>query len=148
MYQELTRNYNTIAKEVGIKKIIPVGNAFQLAEETPQWKFARDPDSDYNNPKYPELPKEPNSLNGGFAWRETDGAHKFFKLDGSHANGPHRFVDLLIRLSTAPAGRLGLLTPHLNESIDVRRFIGHEWKFVPIRTYFFYTTGSQYKDNE
>ncbi|MBT7256598.1 MAG: DUF4886 domain-containing protein, partial [Planctomycetaceae bacterium] len=67
MYQELTRNYNTIAKEVGIKKIIPVGNAFQLAEETPEWKFARDPDFDYSNPIYPELPKEPNSLNGGFA---------------------------------------------------------------------------------
>ena len=97
MYQELTRNYNTIAKEVGIKKIIPVGNAFQLAEETPEWKFARDPDFDYNNPKYPELPKEPNSLNGGFAWREptggdNDGADKVFKLDGSHANGAGSYM--------------------------------------------------------
>ena len=53
----------------------------------PEWKFARDPDFDYNNPKYPELPKEPNSLNGGFAWRGTDGADKVFKLDGSHTNG-------------------------------------------------------------
>jgi hypothetical protein len=92
MYQELTRNYNTIAKEIGIKKIIPVGNAFQLAEETPEWKFARDPDFDYNNPKYPELPKEPNSLNGGFAWRGTDGADKVFKLDGSHASGAGSYL--------------------------------------------------------
>ena len=29
------------------------------------------------------------------------------------ANGPHRFVKLPIRLSTAPARRLGLLTPRL-----------------------------------
>ena len=146
MYRELTRNYHTIAKEVGIKKIIPVGNAFQLAEETPEWKFARDPDFDYNNPKYPELPKEPNSLNGGFAWRgptgrENDGADMMapmpaaqaaiwrpvcgmsFSLEGTFgksrgiqgffANGPHRFVNLPIRLSTALARRLGLLTLHL-----------------------------------
>ena len=92
MYQELTRNYHTIAKEVGIKKIIPVGNAFQLAEETPEWKFARDPDFDYSNPIYPELPKEPNSLNGGFAWRGTDGTDKVFKLDGSHANGAGSYL--------------------------------------------------------
>tara|TARA_B110000438_G_scaffold62570_1_gene63033 strand:- start:178 stop:663 length:486 start_codon:yes stop_codon:yes gene_type:complete len=92
MYRELTRNYHTIAKEIGIKKIIPVGNAFQLAEETPAWKFARDPAFDYNNPKYPELPKEPNSLNGGFAWRGTDGADKIFKLDGSHASGAGSYL--------------------------------------------------------
>jgi hypothetical protein len=67
MYQEFTRNYHTIAKEVGIKKIIPVGNAFQLVAEISEWKFVRDSDFDYKKPRYPELPKEPNSLNGGFA---------------------------------------------------------------------------------
>jgi len=109
MYQELTRNYHTIAKEVGIEKIIPVGNAFQLAEEAPEWKFARDPDFDYDNPKYPELPNESNSLNGGFTWRapsgggedveasaspggDSDSADKVFKLDGSHANGAGMYL--------------------------------------------------------
>lgn len=57
MYQELIRNYSTIAKEVGSKKIILVGNTFQLAEGTPEWKFARDPDFDDTNPKYCELPQ-------------------------------------------------------------------------------------------
>ena len=45
-----------------------------------------------NNPKYPKLPKEPNSLNGGFAWRGTDGADKVFKLDGSHASGAGSYL--------------------------------------------------------
>jgi len=86
MYRELTRCYYTIAREVGIKKIIPVGTAFQLAEESPEWKFQRDPNFDYENPKYPELPKEKNSLHSGWAWR-TRGDKKVFKLDGSHTGG-------------------------------------------------------------
>ena len=86
MYRGLTRSYYTIAKEVGIKKIIPVGTAFQLAEESPEWKFERDPNFNYDNPKYPEVPKEKNSLHGGWAWRDR-GDKKVFKLDGSHAGG-------------------------------------------------------------
>ena len=42
------------------------------------------------------------------------------------ANGPHRFVNLPITLSTAPARRLGLLTPRLTaEGIEaaIRRTI-------------------------
>lgn len=57
MYQELIRNYSTIAKEVGIKKSILVGNTFQLAEGIPEWKCARDRDFDDTNPKYCELPQ-------------------------------------------------------------------------------------------
>lgn len=86
MYRELTRCYYTIAKEVGIKRIIPVGTAFQLAEESPEWKFERDPDFDYENPTYPDVPKEKNSLHGGFQWRDKGGT-KVFTLDGSHAGG-------------------------------------------------------------
>jgi hypothetical protein len=86
MYRGLTRSYYTIAKEVGIKKIIPVGTAFQLAEESPEWKFERDPDFDFDNAKYPELPKAKNSLHGGWAWRDR-GDKKLLKLDGSHAGG-------------------------------------------------------------
>lgn len=97
MYQELTKAYYTIAQELGIR-IIPVGNAFQLAVECPEWRFERDPDFDYENPKYPDLPNEKNSLNGGFAWRakslkdnekpDEDAAKNYaFKLDGSHASG-------------------------------------------------------------
>lgn len=108
MYRELTKNYFTVAKEIGITKIIPVGNAFQLAEESPEWKFARDPDFDYASPKYPELPKESNSLHGGFAWRsatagtedvevgageaDNSGANKVFKNDGSHASGAGSYL--------------------------------------------------------
>ncbi len=102
MYRELTRNYHASAREIGIKRIIPVGDAFQLAAESPEWKFERDPDFDYADPEYPSLPNEKNSIHGGFAWRTPssgdvdvevdasklagDGAGKVFRLDGSHAN--------------------------------------------------------------
>ncbi|HPN83893.1 MAG TPA: DUF4886 domain-containing protein [Victivallales bacterium] len=109
MYRELTKAYYTIAKELGLR-IIPVGNAFQLAAESPEWKFERDPNFNYENPKYPELPNEKNSLNGGFAWRkkgsgddeapaepkkkDLDGDPKDFefKLDGSHASAAGSYL--------------------------------------------------------
>lgn len=101
MYEGLTRSYYTIAKEVGIARIIPVGNAFRLASESPEWTFERDPEFDYANPQYPNLPKEKNSLNGGFAWRNTatdkaedkgTGPSKVFSLDGSHANSAGMYL--------------------------------------------------------
>ncbi|HPN84683.1 MAG TPA: DUF4886 domain-containing protein [Victivallales bacterium] len=109
MYRELTKAYYTVAKELGLR-IIPAGNAFRLAEESPEWKFERDPNFDYENPKYPELPNEKNSLNSGFAWRKKgsgddeepseakekkkDGDPKDFefKLDGSHTCGAGSYL--------------------------------------------------------
>jgi len=87
MYQALTRAYHTVAAEVGIRKIIPVGDAFRLAGESPDWTFQKDPDFDYDAPTYPDLPREKNSLHDGYSWTVADdGATKTFRLDGSHAN--------------------------------------------------------------
>jgi len=102
MYKELSKAYYTIGKELALR-IIPVGNAFQLAAESPEWKFERDPNFDYENPKYPNLPDEKKSLHVGYFWSEKgasrrtasemmpkkdtkDGKEFFFTLDGSHAN--------------------------------------------------------------
>ncbi len=98
MYQDLTRAYYTIADEVGIKRIIPVGTAFQLAAESDEWRFERDPDFDYDNPQYPNLPEnERNSLHRGYGWRtqeSKDGSEPThtFRLDGSHASGFGRYL--------------------------------------------------------
>jgi len=85
MYRELTTAYHTIAAEIGAKKIIPDGDAFQLARETPEWTFKRDPAFDYANPVRPALPKETGSLNAGYFWKEKDGK-SICSLDANHAN--------------------------------------------------------------
>ncbi len=80
MYQQLTAAYYTIAKELGCR-VIPVGTAFQLAYESPEWQFKRDESFDYKNPKSPELPKELHSLNAGYYWKDNK-----LNFDTHHAN--------------------------------------------------------------
>ncbi len=80
MYQQLTNAYYTIAKELGCK-VIPVGTAFQLACESPEWQFKCDESFDCKNPKSPALPKELHSLHSGYSWK-----NKKFGFDTHHAN--------------------------------------------------------------
>ncbi|HBC87906.1 MAG TPA: DUF4886 domain-containing protein [Lentisphaeria bacterium] len=80
MYQKLTDAYYTIAKELGCK-VIPVGTAFQLAYESPEWEFKRDENFDPKNAKPPELPKEQHSLHAGYYWKD-----KKLTFDTHHAN--------------------------------------------------------------
>jgi hypothetical protein len=157
MYQELTRNYHTIAKEVGIKKIIPVGNAFQLVAEISEWKFARDSDFDYKNQDILSFPKNPIHLMAALRsegrkvptkssnlmapmptaqaaiWQPVCGMS--FSLEGTFgkprgiqgflAGEPYCFVNLPIRLSTAPARRLGLRLFNRWVGPLPRRFLRH-----------------------
>jgi hypothetical protein len=95
MYQELTKAYHAIAKEVGIKKIIPVGDAFQLASESPEGQFKKDKSFDYKNPVYPKLPDQANSLNVGYIWvknRKQPGEKYQLRYDGHHANIAGEFL--------------------------------------------------------
>ena len=91
MYQELTKAYYTVAGETGIKRVIPVGNAFQLTSESQEWAFKRDPSFDYSNPKQPGLPAEPHSLHAGFGWRKK-GDKTSFSYDGHHAGPAGEFL--------------------------------------------------------
>ncbi|OGV54286.1 MAG: hypothetical protein A2X45_07810 [Lentisphaerae bacterium GWF2_50_93] len=84
MYQQVTNAYYTIAKELGCR-VIPVGTAFQLAYESPEWEFKRDESFDYKNPKHPELPKELHSLHAGYFWKLA-GENKKLSYDSHHAN--------------------------------------------------------------
>ena len=102
MYQGLTRAYHTIAKEIGITRIIPVGNAFQLASESPATRFVPDPSYDYAAHKYPHLPKEKNSLHRGYGWNDATGdkeggsssqpAGKRIRLDAQHASSAGKYL--------------------------------------------------------
>ncbi|MCX7045291.1 MAG: DUF4886 domain-containing protein [Candidatus Sumerlaeota bacterium] len=85
MYQDLTKAYHTIARELGGLKVIPCGDAFQLAQENDDWKYKPDPNFDYKKPPYPALPKEPKSLYIGYKYQTTSGTHKL-SLDMKHAS--------------------------------------------------------------
>ncbi len=90
MYQQLTEAYYTIAKELGCR-VIPVGSAFQLAYESPEWEFKTDPAFDYANPKYPDLPQQLHSLNAGYSWKTTGETRKL-GVDTHHANSAGEYL--------------------------------------------------------
>ena len=82
MYRGLAAAYQGIADELEIKRIIPVGNAFQLVEETLGQTFAKDPSFVVEKAVFPQLPKQFPSLHIGWFWNDEG------KLcyDHGHAN--------------------------------------------------------------
>jgi len=80
MYDGLANAYRTIAAELGAH-IIPVGDAFHMADTDPQWSYRPDTKFDFKNAKPPALPKQTHSLHMG--WRWTKGK---LGMDGHHAS--------------------------------------------------------------
>ncbi|MFA6293199.1 MAG: DUF4886 domain-containing protein [Victivallales bacterium] len=90
MYQQLTEAYYTIAKELGCR-VIPVGTAFQLAYESPEWEFKTDASFDYKDPKHPDLPNQLHSLHSGYSWKTTGETRKL-GIDTHHANSAGEYL--------------------------------------------------------
>jgi len=86
MYRGLANAYETIAKELGVRRI-PVGDAFHRANLDPKWGFH--PSSipfDSKSAKPGELSDQTHSLNIGWSWKkQKDGSLKLV-MDGHHAN--------------------------------------------------------------
>ncbi|MEO6788134.1 MAG: DUF4886 domain-containing protein [Chthoniobacteraceae bacterium] len=86
MYAGLASAYATIAKELGVRRIL-VGDAFHLANRDAQMGFhtpAKAFDSKHAKPG--ELPDQTHSLNVGWKWTmQKDGTMKL-TMDGHHAN--------------------------------------------------------------
>jgi len=85
MYQKLHAAYRTIADELGKLKLIPVGSAFNKANNRSDWQFAADPAFKPEQMVYPQVPQQPHSLNIGWYWEKSGDGHKL-KMDGHHAN--------------------------------------------------------------
>jgi len=83
MYQGLTRAYKTIAAELGTQ-IIPVGDAFHLADTDPKWGYRPDTAFDFSNARRPALPDQTHSLHVGWRWHEENGK-TVLAMDGHHA---------------------------------------------------------------
>ncbi len=72
MQDRIKTTYRTIAKEWGLR-MIPVGDAFQMALSDPKGKFVPDPNFKPETAKEPELPDQKNSLHTGWTWvKEKD----------------------------------------------------------------------------
>lgn len=82
MYRGLAKAYYGIAEELGMKRVVPVGDAFQLADETPGQTFEIDRSFDPETAAFPELPKQSPSLHVGYAWGQDGKLH----YDHGHAN--------------------------------------------------------------
>jgi hypothetical protein len=85
MYRSLAAAYRTIADELGAR-VIPVGDAFFLADTDPQWSYRPDASFDFQSAQAPALPDQTRSLHTGWRWqKQPDGSQKL-GMDGHHAN--------------------------------------------------------------
>jgi hypothetical protein len=85
MYEGIRDAYAKTAGELGLR-VIPVGDAFQIARTDPAWKFtAPDPNFDYAKPEFPKLPDQTHSLNVGYKWANENGKQSL-KMDGHHSS--------------------------------------------------------------
>ncbi len=86
MYEKLNAAYRQAATELGLR-VIPTGDAVQLARETQPVKYVPyDPES-LKNYKYPEpLPEEPGSLARGLLWKKNKKGEYQVQPDAAHLN--------------------------------------------------------------
>jgi uncharacterized protein DUF4886 len=85
MYEGLNSSYNTIAAELGARRI-PVGDAFHLADSDPKWGYQPDTKFDFKTAKSPALPDQTHSLHKGWSWMKGDDGKAALRMDGHHAS--------------------------------------------------------------
>ena len=85
MYQRLAHAYADVAEQFNAR-IIPVGTAFQRVRKTEGRKVVvPDPNYDFDNPVFPQLPDQTHSLVAGWSWDKRE-SKPVLKLDFKHAN--------------------------------------------------------------
>lgn len=99
MYEGLTANYRALAEEKGFR-LLPVGDAFQLARQTVRWTYRPDPNFDFDNPPAGELPDQRASLNVGWRWTWPKDSPPVFALDAAHANPAGRYLGACVWYAT------------------------------------------------
>ncbi len=87
MYRGLNAAYDKIAAEFNAR-VIPVGDAFHLADTDATWGYRKDPKPfDAKKARQPELPDQTHSLHVGWRWAKSkDGKKITLGMDGHHAN--------------------------------------------------------------
>ena len=91
MYESLTGAYRTIAKELGVR-LIPVGDAFHLADSDPQRGYKPDATFDRSSAVPPALPDQTRSLHAGWRWSKDKAGKESLAMDGHHANAAGEYL--------------------------------------------------------
>ncbi len=86
MHAGLTAAYERLAAETGAG-LLPVGDAFDLAERDEKWGYKADTSFDFKKAKPRALPDQTHSLHTGWRWtRGRDGkGPEALRMDGHHA---------------------------------------------------------------
>ena len=129
MYERLRATYAAAAERTD-GRIIPVGTAFQHVRNTPGREvLVVDPDYNYKQPEYPQLPRQTNSLVKGWSWRKTNDGHKL-GLDFKHGNTAGCYLAGLVwyEVLTGHDARETSFLPNGLSEIDARfyREVAHE----------------------
>lgn len=86
MYQQSRDAYHALAARYGGLRILPSGDALDLARRTPRWTYVPDASYDFANPPAGRLPDQSKSLQVGWQWaKQKDGTQKL-TLDAIHCN--------------------------------------------------------------
>jgi hypothetical protein len=91
MYDGLTKAYETIAAELGAR-IIPTGDAFQLANTDAAWGYKPDTKFDFKSAQPPALPDQTHSLNVGWQWKKGADGKTTLTMDGHHASPAGKYL--------------------------------------------------------
>jgi len=85
MYQGLTAAYRKLANDFGVG-IIPVGDAFYLADTDERWGYRPDATFDPKTAAPGKLPDQSHSLHVGWRWTKNDAGEPKLSMDGHHAS--------------------------------------------------------------
>ena len=95
-------------------RLVPVGEAFQAAEQSPAWQFTPDATYDFKNPPPDALPKESGTLQRGWA-RAVNGK---LALDAKHANAYGCYLDAAVWYEVLFGEDVRPLTPKVVPELD------------------------------
>jgi hypothetical protein len=101
MYEGLRAAYHQLAAANGFR-IIPTGDAMELARKSPRWTFVADPNFDFKNPPEGKLPNESGSLWSGWSWSKPTKAGEQAKLllDGKHTSIAGKYLGAVVWYQT------------------------------------------------
>jgi hypothetical protein len=93
MHAAIKKAYEELSARHGIE-ILPIGDAFQAARATPEWKFQYpDPNFDKANAKPDQVPNQPGSLNVGWKWEKDPATGKDRMVnDAAHCNNAGQYL--------------------------------------------------------
>lgn len=95
MHRGLAEAYRTIARELHAP-ILPVGDAFDVADSDPTWGYRPDVKFDLAAAAYPAVPDQSHSLHTGRRWsKQGDGTYRLV-MDGHHASVAGQYLGALV----------------------------------------------------